>query len=733
MKFVASTFFLFISICLFSQSPNWKGKFEQLGSQLPSPNSYRTGSGEPGSDYWQNTVDYDIQVELNDQNQSIIGMERATYYNNSPSTLKFIWLQLDQNLYQKGSDGFVSSSSPMNDTLSVKGVAGNLDLYNFDGGHKIDAVNDLSGSPLKYRVNGTMMRVELPSPIKRGEKFSLTVKWHFNLVDRMKYFARSGFEYFPEEGNYVYHVAQFFPRLCVFDDVEGWQTKQFLGGSEFALPFGNYNVKITVPADHIIAATGMLQNSEQVLTAQQKLRFELAKKTFDKPVLIVTEQEARATESTKSTSKKTWNFRADNVRDFAFATSRKFIWDAMAVKIGNNRPLAMSFYPKEGNPLWEQESTIAVKNTIEHYSKLTIDYPYPVAISVHAPSIGMEYPMICFNFGRPNKDGTYSDKTKNGLIGVVIHEVGHNFFPMIVNSDERECTWMDEGLNSYCQFLTEAEYYPGFPHSWGPPKTIIPYMKGSSETKRPLMTAGDQVIQAGNEQYAKAATALNILRETVVGKEEFDKAFKEYATRWAFKHPKPADLFRTIEDVSGVDLDWYWRGWFYTTDAVNMSVNKVRWFKYSDQKKVPEKSLKSKEGELGEDADVFNQAPRPLTLLETKDQQYGEFRSRLDENAFRAGLNEKNIYEVTFKNKGGLPMPIVVQFIYKDGTSETEKLPADIWRFNEETFVKSFVKEKEVAKININPNNEIADIDMDDNVYPRIIKDSKFDKLKKSN
>lgn len=709
----------------------WQGKFEQLGSALPTPNSYRTGAGEPGPDYWQNQADYDMELELNDANQSIKGNEKITYTNNSPSTLKYIWLQLDQNLYQKGSNGAKSFSSSMKDTLTVKGAAGSLQLYNFDGGHVIESVTDAAAKNLLYKINGTMMRVELPAPIRKGEKFTFVVKWHFNIVDRMKVGARSGYEFFPEDGNYAYHIAQFFPRVCVFDDIEGWQTKQFLGGSEFALPFGNYSVKLTVPADHLVAATGSLQNADQVLTATERQRFEQAKNTYDKPVIIVTQQEAIAKEKTKSTAKKTWHYKADNVRDFAFASSRKFIWDAMAVKVGDKTPLAMSYYPKEGNPLWEKESTIAVKNTLVHYSKLTVDYPYPVAISVHAPSIGMEYPMICFNYGRPKPDGTYTDRVKYALIGVVIHEVGHNFFPMIVNSDERESTWMDEGLNSYCEYLTEAEYYPGFPYSWGPAESIVPYMKGTRDTKRPIMTSGDQVIESGNEQYAKTATALNILRETVVGKEEFDKAFKEYATRWAFKHPKPADFFRTLEDVSGMDLDWYWRGWFYSTDAVNMSVDKVRWFKYSSQKQTPEKVVKATQGELSNEADVFNQPPKPLTLIETKEQAYGEFRSRIDESAIKAGVEGKNIYEVTFKNKGGIPMPITVEFIYKDGTTEIEKMPAEIWRYNEETFVKTFIKEKEVAKININSKNEIADIDQSDNVYPRVPQESKFDQIKK--
>ncbi|HMQ00247.1 MAG TPA: M1 family metallopeptidase, partial [Cyclobacteriaceae bacterium] len=566
---------IFIALNIYAQDKGWQGKFEQLGTTLPTPNEYRTGSGAPGPKYWQQKADYVIDVELDDAKQIISGKETITYHNNAPETLTYLWLQLDQNILDKDNLTQQSATNVIRDSLSTRSIAGSLGLYDFDGGYKIKSVKDASGKDLPYTINYTMMRVDLPKPLKNGEKFSFNIEWWYNIGDRMKDGQRSGLEYFPEDDNYVYTIAHWFPRMCVYDDVEGWQNKQFLGRGEFALPFGDYKVKITVPADHIVASTGWLQNPKDVLTATELQRFEQAKKSFDKPVIIVTEQEARQKEKTKSTAKKTWEYHAEHVRDFAFATSRKFIWDAQAVKVGDKTPLAMSYYPKEGNPLWELESTKAVKNTLITYSKHTIDYPYPVAISVHAASIGMEYPMICFNFGRPNKDGSYSDRVKWGMIGVIIHEVGHNFFPMIINNDEREMTWMDEGVNSFVQHLTQVEHYPGFPHRRGPAANLVPYMKGDRETMRPLMTGSDNVIQFGAEQYGKGATALNILRETVMGPELFDKAFKEYSERWAFKHPKPADFFRTMEDASGVDLDWFWKGWFYTTDVVDQSIEKV--------------------------------------------------------------------------------------------------------------------------------------------------------------
>jgi hypothetical protein len=731
-----------IALVLFVFSVNaqdWKGKFEQLDQTLPTPNEYRSGSGSPGPKYWQQKADYEISVELNDLNQSISGTEKITYHNNSPDVLKYLWVQLDQNLYEKESNTGKTSNNSITDSVAAKTMAGQLSLYDFEGGYKIASIKDAAGNPLKHTINKTMMRVDLPQPLKSGDKVSFQIAWSYNINDRNFQGGRSGYEYFPAEDNYVYTIAQFFPRMCVYDDVVGWQNKQFLGRSEFTLPFGDYKVSITVPADHVVAATGMIKNPQQVLSKTEIERFEKAKTTFDKPVVIVTQDEAVAKEKTKSKEKKTWQFDATNVRDFAFATSRKFIWDAMAVKLGTTTPLAMSYYPKEGNPLWEKESTIAVKNTLEVYSKYTIDYPYPQATSVHAASIGMEYPMICFNFGRPNKDGTYTNQTLQRMLGVVIHEVGHNFFPMIINSDERQTTWMDEGIDSFVQLLTELERYPQLDWSRGRPAGIVPYMKGDKEMMRPLMTSGEQVVQSGSEQYAKAATALFILRETVMGPELFDASFKEYAQRWAFKHPKPSDFFRTMEDASAVDLDWFWRGWFYTTDNCDMTLDEVKWFKVrKDQTTLENKTKSATKGDLatqGGDAkpNDFSQGPQYFSVTPTDSRLYGEFANRLDDKAVIAKMENKNFYEITLTNKGGLVMPVIIEWTYKDGSKEIERLPAEIWRINETKVTKVFQKDKEVVNVVIDPLKETADINIQDNIFPRVVQPSKFDELKKKN
>lgn len=736
MKMIRFTFLvlLFGPILIQAQDtpPKWGGKFEQLGPMLPTPNEYRSGSGAPGPEYWQQQADYKIDVTLDDNTQRVSGTETITYHNNSPDVLKYLWLQLDQNILSKENTLGSTDTGRVRDSVSAKSYADKVS--SFEGGFKIHDVTDEGGKKLSHIINNTMMRVDLPSPLESGEKYSFRISWSYNINDRNIFRERSGLEYFPEDKNYVYTIAQFFPRMCVYDDYEGWQNKQFLGNGEFALPFGNYEVKITVPADHIVAATGTLQNPQDVLTKTELERFQKAKTTFDKPVLIVTPSEALKKEKTRSTAQKTWVFHADDVRDFAFASSRKFIWDAQAVKIGDKTPLAMSFYPKEGNPLWEKESTKAVKNTLEVYSRLTIEYPYPVAISVHAASIGMEYPMICFNYGRPTKDGRISPQLRQGMIGVIVHEVGHNFFPMIINNDERQSTWMDEGLNSFVQLLTELERYPDINWTRGKPSEIVGYMKGDKSLMRPLMTNSEQVIYFGAEQYAKAAAGLYMLRQTIMGPELFDRAFKEYSERWAFKHPKPADFFRTMEDASAVDLDWFWRGWFYTTDQVDISLDEVKWFKMNPPAADPEKNNMTVKQPKSSDGPVtnFENGPASFTLMETNPQYNGEFRNSVDDQEIMQRMANKNIYEVKLSNIGGLVMPVILEWTFKDGTKEVERIPAEIWRSNESRVSKVFLKDKEVVKVVLDPLLETSDVNTFNNVFPKLAEgSSRFDEFKK--
>lgn len=731
---------LLVSIANAQEPKKWQGKFEQLDQLLPTPNEYRTGSGAPGAKYWQQRADYIIDAEIDEPKNKLVGKETITYFNNSPETLKYLWLQLDQNVNKKENEDFGNYFGPMRDSLPTLYMQYIVRPIEFEAGYTIQSVTDKTGKNLPITINNTMMRIDLPAPIKSGESYTFSVAWSYPITDRSLFLlSREGFEHFPEDNNNVYLIAHWFPRMCQFDDFEGWQNKQFQRLGEFALEFGNYKINITVPADHIVASTGSLLNAKEALSTKELDRFEKAKNSFDKPLVIVSESEAREKEKIKSTAKKTWRFQADNVRDVAFASSRKFIWDAQAVKLPTNTVLAMSFYPKEGLPVWSEESTKAVKNALEVYSKYTFDYPYPVAISVNTSNIGMEFPMISFNGGRPSKDGRMSDNAKAGMIGTIVHEVGHNYFPMIVSSDERQWMWMDEGLNTFLQTRTEAERYPQFHHTV--PKDIIPYMKGDKNTMRPVMNTSDneRLNAFGANYYEKPTVALTILRETIMGPELFDKAFKEYSTRWMYKHPRPADFFRTLEDASAVDLDWFWRGWFFTTDNIEVAVDEVKWFKLRSEQADPEKkTVKAKAGDVASTkksgaATDFSNGPEEFSVINTPEQMYGEFRSRIDDNAIRQKLAGKNIYQIKFKNNGGLVTPLVIEWTYKDGSKEIERIPAEVWRINEHEITKVFVKEKEVVNILLDPNLELADVDVSNNAFPKKPEPSKFDQFKKTN
>ncbi|GAB3870908.1 M1 family metallopeptidase [Hymenobacter segetis] len=721
-------------------------KFAQLETMLPTPNSYRTASGAPGSDYWQQRADYDIKVTLDDAKQALTGRETITYTNLSPDALPYLWVQLDQNIFEKNSIANATQVGQLQDKMSFQSVDGMMS--NFDGGFKIESVTGKDGRALHTVTNNTMMRVDLPAPLLPRQSVSFSVKWHYNITDQYKQGGRSGFEYFADDKNYLYEMAQFYPRMAVYSDNQGWQHKQFLGNGEFTLPFGDYKVSITAPADHIVGATGTLQNAAQVLTSTQQKRWEQAK-SATKPVLIVSQDEAVKNESSRATGTKTWSFAAKNVRDFAWASSRKFIWDAMQIKQNGKPVMCMSYYPKEGNPLWGQYSTQVVAHTIKTYSKFTIPYAYPVAISVHGPVGGMEYPMLCFNGGRPEKDGTYSQQVKYGMISVIIHEVGHNFFPMIINSDERQWTWMDEGLNSFVQFLTEQEWERNYPSRRGEPRNIAAYMATADNLQSPIMINSESALQFGNNAYGKPATALNILRETVMGRELFDYAFKTYAQRWAYKHPTPADFFRTMEDASAVDLDWFWRGWFYTTEHTDIALESVKSYNAStrnpqvenarlqQQKAAAPQSITAQRNATDIPKTLVDEKPElkdfynnydPLAVTPADQQRYTAMLNGLTpEQQQRLNDSQSNFYELSLRNVGGLVMPVIVQMTYADNTQEIQTIPAEIWRKNNAQVTKVIVTKKPVISFVIDPFQQTADTDLSNNAFPRQPAASRFE------
>jgi hypothetical protein len=745
-KFGGQLFALFFTAVTLAQEtpkPETKSeknpdKFKQMYDLLATPNMYRTASGAPGPEYYQQQADYKINIELDDKNQKLFGQETITYTNNAKESLDYIWLQLDQNIASKKSLTPLVNGEKTDPAISAQQFSRRYFEEKFDGGFNIEYVKDALGKPMTYTINQTMMRVELPKPLAHKEKVSLSIKWWYNINNYLIDGGRSGYEHFDKDGNNVYILAQFYPRMAVYNDVEGWQNQQFWGAGEFALPFGNFEVNITVPADHILEATGTLLNRAEVFTPAQVARYAQAEKTFDKPVIIVTQDEAVAAEKGFSDKKKTWKFKADNVRDFGIATSRKFILDAMAVKLGNKNVMAVSIYPKEGNPLWGDLSTRVVAHTLKSYSAHTFDYPYPKAVSVHAQDQGMEYPMICWNWGRPNEDGTFSERTKNGMMSVIVHEVGHNFFPMIVNSDERQWTWMDEGLNSFLEYLALKEWDSNFPADRGPAKNIVNYMKGDQKGLEPIMTNSESIRQFGSNAYGKPATALNILRETIMGHELFDYSFKTYANRWKFKHPTPEDFFRTMEDASAVDLDWFWRGWFYTTDFNDIGIKEVKKYFVSKEpsKEVEEFFKKQRRRNANPGPMVYMIAegsqdfkPELNKAFEIKDFQilddYVNKNFTIEE---RQKLNNpKYFYQVTFEKPGELVMPIIVELTFEDNTTETHKFPAQIWRKNDKEVSRTFATQKAITKIVIDPKEETADINLENNTYPKQEVKSKFD------
>ena len=725
-------------------------KFKQLKEEIATPNVYRTAAGAPGHQYYQNEADYTMNITLNDQQQMITGSETIKYHNNSPDKLEYLWIQLDQNKRAQNSDSYKIQTGGVNslNSRSIKNM--NPD---FEGGFNITSVTNIDRSALSYTIHQTMMRINLPQPLNSKETFELNIDWWYNINNRLEIGGRSGYEYFEEDNNYLYTIAQFFPRMCVYNDTEGWQNKQFLGTGEFTLPFGDYDVSISVPTDHIVASTGELVNAKEILSSEQLDRLEKARNSDKEPVFIVTEKEAIKNEKGIKKGLKKWHFKAENVRDFGWSSSRKFIWDAMVVRQPSKDVLAMSFYPKEGNPLWEQYSTKTVAHTLKSYSKFTFDYPYPVAISVHTKWIGMEYPMICFNGGRPEADGTYSKRTKYGMIGVIIHEVGHNYFPMIINSDERQWTWMDEGLNTFLQYLTEQEFEKGYPSRRGPAYKIVNYMKGDKNRISPIMTNSESIHQFGNNAYGKPATAMNILRETIMGRELFDYAFKIYSNRWMFKHPNPEDLFRSLEDASSIDLDWFWRGWFYSTDHVDIGLEGVKYYRINDQNPVSNKEDKKLNFEEVYNKDISNQRNKELDTYRAKDKgledfytsydpfkatekeikKYEDFRAKLNKDETKILKDNSHFYEINFKNIGGLVMPIILDFTLSDNTHKYFKIPAEIWKTDNEEISKMFAFEKSVKQIELDPYLETADTDRSNNFWPEKIEPSKFELYKYKN
>ncbi|WP_417486650.1 M1 family metallopeptidase [Maricaulis sp.] len=758
---------------------DWQDAFRQLEDEdWPSPNRERRATGAPGPDYWQQQVDYDIDIRLDEEAKQLFGTETVTYTNNAPDTLDFLWFLLDQNRFRPDSiavmtetvggggraSGRVGESMP--EGISASSLR-RRQMLNEDGyGFNITGVTDADGEPMDFTIVDTLLRLDLDEDLETGDSVTFTIEWDYRLVESQVIGGRAGWECFEETedtgADCIYQIAQWFPRAAVFSDYEGWHNKAFLGRGEFALEFGDYDVSIRVPQDFIVSATGVLQNPDEVLTEPQRERLEEAR-TSDEPVFIVTPAEARANERRGTRSMATWEFRAENVRDFAWAGSRKFIWDAVGVEqdgMGQAPDLvmAMSFYPNESEPLWSTFSTRAVEHTLDVYSDFSFPYPYPVAQSIAGPQGGMEYPMITFNggsYGRPmvDDDGnlSYSERAKRGLIGVIIHEIGHIYFPMVVNTDERQWTWMDEGINTFLQFQAEQQWEEGFRSRRGDPDLIADYMASSSQM--PIMTQSDSILQFGSNAYGKPATALVVLRETVLGRELFDDAFRAYSERWRFRRPTPYDFFRTMEEVSGVDLDWFWRGWFYSTDHVDISLDRVIEGTFNTEDPAIESLLEraddtefrenltpqrnAAEGivtyaDRNPEVREFYSRNDPFTVTEREREAYERFQGEVEDWEAEILASGTRVYYLDFTNEGGVVMPIILEFTFADGTTDLVRIPAEVWRYNPRNVTWTYVTDRQVVSVELDPLRETADADRTDNYYPPRIEPTRLELYRSS-
>lgn len=641
--------------------------------QWPTPNEYRTGSGSPGPKYWQQKVDYTIKATLDTTRHEISGTERVTYHNNAPNTLPYLWFQLDQNVERPDSRASVSANalpkglatlSPQ--SLHLLGLAGDEAPLGMRIAHVRTVAANGAKADAPFFVNGTSMRVELPAPIATGQSALLEIEWAYNVPELGRNTQRNARD--KVKDGWEYEIAQWYPRAAVYDDVSGWTNDQFYSQGEFYQEFGDFDVTMTVPHDHIVRATGVLQNPQEVLTSAQRARLVKAMGSSE-PVFIVAPDEVMKPDTRPAGSAPlSWHFTAQHVRDFAWASSKTFIWDAMGFRYrpGGRLIELHSVYPRDAMPLWDQYSTKAIRQTMVTYGRMVLEYPYPVASNVHGSVGGMEYPMIAFCGARPRPDGTFDPSLKWRLISVTIHEVGHNWFPMILATDERRWGWMDEGMNSFVQYYAEKDWDPNYPSTRGPAKNIVEYFKSVAQV--PMMTESDLAYaNYGNQAYSKPAATLVMLREQVLEPAQFDRAFHEYAEKWAFKKPQPADFFRTMMNGAGEQLNWWWRGIFYTTYANDQALGGV---------------------ETQQASDVVGNASK-----------------------------NKYYHRITVEQKAGLVMPIQLGITYDDGSSALVKLPADVWRYNERSFTYGFFSDKGLSQVVIDPNEVLADINRDNNTW----------------
>jgi hypothetical protein len=633
--------------------PAWADTSPFRRLALPAPNELRQGSGRPGPRYWQQRADYSISVALDTATHTVAGRETIRYANRSPDTLTYVWLQLDQNIYREDSRGH--DLNPADARFAGAGFTGGYTIESFDAVRPRPprpgaAAEGRGGAPLRRTalrttINGTVMRVDLDRPLPPGGSATFDVAYRFQVPEHGS--DRMGRERFPE--GWLYEIAQWYPHMAVYDDVRGWNTEQYLGQGEFYLEYGDIDFAVTVPRGFIVAGTGTLQNPLDVLTPAQRARLARALRS-DSTVAIIAKDEVGqpSTRPAGTAPTLTWRFAAKNVRDVAWAAAPNFIWDAS----GWNGVLMQSFYPPVADSIW-RESTRMVRHSIKHYSEKWFPYPYPTAINVNGPVGGMEYPMIVFCANRRSRDG---------LFGVTTHELGHEWFPMIVGNNERLHAWMDEGFNSFLNIYSARAYSPE--RDWLRTRGQAEAWAQFAATGRdePPMLAADRITPnaLGAVAYSKPATGLYLLRHQIVDSSRFDAAFREYIRRWAFKHPTPADFFRSMEDGLGEDLSWFWRGWFYRTDVVDQAVDSVR--------------------------------------------------------ARRDSTTGAMLTRIFLSSPGGLPMPVDLRLGFADGTTDSVRLPVEVWYLgNRFGYARQFPNE--VIRVEVDPNKNFPDVRRSNNAW----------------
>jgi len=603
---------------------------------------YRSASGKPGHAYWQNRADYTIKVSLDDQKDLVSGQVTLSYTNNSPDELNYLWFQLDQNLFHEDSRGQA--------ILPLEQSRYGSPNSDFKGGYNLSSIQLADGRKATYEIIDSRMRVELPTPLAAGgSTVSLKIDYSYTIPE----FGADRTGILPSKNGKVYTVAQWYPRLCVYDDILGWNTEPYTGPGEFYLEYGDFNIEITAPANHIVVAGGELLNPEEVWTSQQLERYKQASKS-DKTVVIRSAQEVTAANSRPNKTQLTWKFKLNQARDFAWASSSAFILDGAKINNPSGKTaLALSAYPVEssGANAWDR-STEFTKSSIEYYSKKWFEYPYPVAVNVASNVGGMEYPGISF-CGHKAKAA--------GLWGVTDHEFGHNWFPMIVGSNERLHGWMDEGFNSFINELSTEVFNKGeFRKNIGNRNSMAAAF--SNPTLEPIMSTPQNMRERniGILVYYKPAVGLRLLRDEIIGAERFDRAFRTYIANWAYKHPTPDDFFRTIENETGENLAWFWRGWFKNNWALDQAITNVTYDK----------------------------------------------------------LDPKNGAIITVENLQKMPMPVVVEATTESGQKIRKKLPVEIWQRNKTWSFKLKTTEK-LVKVVLDPDQVYPDINPTNNTWQK--------------